>query len=135
MVRRRTETVGQRIRRLRDDKGVSLRDLGEPGMSDAYICRIELGQRDPSLRVIRKLAPKLGVSPLYLETGRDEVEVVLSRDVATELLSRVQSWMEHNEEHATDPIYAELASALQEVTYFDEVEAAHGRPALEAVSA
>jgi transcriptional regulator with XRE-family HTH domain len=34
--------------------------------------RIETGAREPSLRAIRKLAEKLGVTALYLETGSDD---------------------------------------------------------------
>ena len=38
-------------------------------MSYAYISRIEAGQRRPSVKAIRTLARKLGVSAQYLETG------------------------------------------------------------------
>jgi tetratricopeptide (TPR) repeat protein len=63
------ETIGQRLRRLRLEKGLSQRELAGPGVSYAYISRIEGGQRQPSLRAIRMLARKLGVSAQYLETG------------------------------------------------------------------
>ncbi|TMK89991.1 MAG: helix-turn-helix domain-containing protein [Actinobacteria bacterium] len=63
------ETIGQRLRRLRLEKGMSQRDLAGPGVSYAYISRIEGGQRQPSLRAIRVLARKLGLSAQYLETG------------------------------------------------------------------
>jgi tetratricopeptide (TPR) repeat protein len=63
------ETIGQRLRRLRLEKGLSQRDVAGPGVSYAYISRIEGGQRQPSLRAIRMLARKLGISPQYLETG------------------------------------------------------------------
>lgn len=63
------ETIGQRLRHLRLEKGLSQRELASPGVSYAYISRIEGGQRQPSLRAIRNLARKLGVSAQYLETG------------------------------------------------------------------
>jgi tetratricopeptide (TPR) repeat protein len=63
------ETIGQRLRRLRLEKGLSQRELAGPGVSYAYISRIEGGQRQPSLRAIRMLARKLGISAQYLETG------------------------------------------------------------------
>jgi transcriptional regulator with XRE-family HTH domain len=66
-----TETIGQRLRRLRLDRGLSQRALAEPGVSYAYISRIEAGTRQPSVKALRKLAPKLGVSADYLETGSD----------------------------------------------------------------
>jgi transcriptional regulator with XRE-family HTH domain len=65
------ETVGQRLRRLRHERGLSQRDLASPGVSYAYISRIEAGARRPSVKALRQLAPKLGVSVEYLETGRD----------------------------------------------------------------
>ena len=65
------ETVGQRLRRLRQERGLSQRDLASPGVSYAYISRIEAGARRPSVKALRQLAPKLGVSVEYLETGRD----------------------------------------------------------------
>ena len=65
------ETVGQRLRRLRQERGLSQRELASPGVSYAYISRIEAGARRPSVKALRKLAPKLGVSVEYLETGRD----------------------------------------------------------------
>src|SRR5438045_9671711 len=65
------ETVGQRLRRLRVDRGLSQRELSGPGVSYAYISRIEAGARRPSVKALRTLAPKLGVSVEYLETGSD----------------------------------------------------------------
>jgi tetratricopeptide (TPR) repeat protein len=65
------ETVGQRLRRLRLAKGFSQRELSGPGVSYAYISRIEAGTRTPSVKALRTLARKLNVSPEYLETGSD----------------------------------------------------------------
>jgi transcriptional regulator with XRE-family HTH domain len=65
-----TETVGQRIRRLRLSRGLSQRELAGPGVSYAYISRIEGGSRTPSLRALRYLAGRLGVDADYLEDGR-----------------------------------------------------------------
>lgn len=63
------ETVGQRIRRLRLERGLSQRTLSGPGISYAYISRIESGSRRPSLKAMRHLARRLGVDLEYLETG------------------------------------------------------------------
>jgi tetratricopeptide (TPR) repeat protein len=54
---------------------LSQRDLSSPGVSYAYISRIEAGARTPSVKALRKLSQKLGVSVEYLETGRDIREV------------------------------------------------------------
>src|SRR6059058_1784082 len=69
------ETVGARLKRLRLQLGLSQRDLSSPGVSYAYISRIEAGARTPSIKALRKLAQKLWVSVEYLETGRDIREV------------------------------------------------------------
>jgi tetratricopeptide (TPR) repeat protein len=66
-----TEGVGARLKRLRLARGFSQRDLSSPGVSYAYISRIEAGARTPSVKALRKLAQKLEVSVEYLETGRD----------------------------------------------------------------
>ena len=65
------ETIGARLKRLRLHRGLSQRDLSSPGVSYAYISRIEAGARTPSVKALRKLSQKLGVSVEYLETGRD----------------------------------------------------------------
>ena len=63
------ESIGARVRRLRLERGLSQRELAEPGVSYAYVSRIEAGERKPSLKALRILARKLGVSLEHLETG------------------------------------------------------------------
>jgi tetratricopeptide (TPR) repeat protein len=65
------ESIGQRLRRLRHERGLSQRELASPGVSYAYISRIEAGARRPSVKALRMLAKKLGVSADYLETGSE----------------------------------------------------------------
>src|SRR5881409_1687454 len=69
------EGVGARLKRLPVERGLSQRDLSSPGVSYAYISRIEAGARTPSVKALRKLSQKLGVSVEYLETGTDIREV------------------------------------------------------------
>lgn len=64
-----TETVGERVRRLRRERGLTQRDLAGDGVSYSYISRLETGERVPSLRVLRRIAERLGVSAELLETG------------------------------------------------------------------
>jgi tetratricopeptide (TPR) repeat protein len=68
---REHESIGVRLRRLRIERGLSQRALSSPGVSYAYISRIEGGMRQPSVKALRMLARKLGVSPEYLESGSD----------------------------------------------------------------
>jgi transcriptional regulator with XRE-family HTH domain len=77
--------VGERIRELRLARGLSQRAISEPGTSYAYISRIESGARQPSLKAIRTIASKLGVTPEYLETGEDPVHAVLDRHKLSDL--------------------------------------------------
>ena len=65
------ETIGQRLKRLRRERGLSQRELASPGVSYAYISRIEGGARRPSVKALRMLARKLGVTADYLETGSE----------------------------------------------------------------
>jgi transcriptional regulator with XRE-family HTH domain len=68
------ETIGQRLRSLRTDRGLSQRELSSPGVSYAYISRIEAGTRTPSVKALRMLAAKLGVPEEYLEYGEQPVD-------------------------------------------------------------
>lgn len=74
------ETIGRRLRRLRIERGLAQRELIGPGVSHAYVSRIEADLRTPSVKAIRKLAAKLGVSPDYLERGLD-VDVADEREL------------------------------------------------------
>jgi transcriptional regulator with XRE-family HTH domain len=77
--------VGERIRELRIARGLSQRAISETGISYAYISRIESGARQPSLKAIRAIAAKLGVTPEYLETGEDPVHAALDRHKLSDL--------------------------------------------------
>jgi transcriptional regulator with XRE-family HTH domain len=61
--------IGDRIRERRRELGLSQRDLSQPGISYACISLIESGQRRPSLKALRKLAPKVETTAHWLETG------------------------------------------------------------------
>jgi transcriptional regulator with XRE-family HTH domain len=74
------ETIGQRLKRLRQERGFSQRELAAPGVSYAYISRIEAGSRQPSVKALRKLAAKLGVAADYLETG-SELDPAAAREL------------------------------------------------------
>ena len=81
--RRNAETIGERIRRLREQKGLTQSALTGPGVTGAHVSRIEAGKREPSIKAIRRIARKLEVSPEYLETGvdittREELELALA---------------------------------------------------------
>jgi transcriptional regulator with XRE-family HTH domain len=62
--------VGVRIKTLRLERGLSQRELAAPGMSYAYLSRIEAGERTPSLSALIDLADRLETSALYLAIGK-----------------------------------------------------------------
>jgi len=56
-------TLGERIRRLRNGKELSLRGLAERAcMSHSFLSDIESGHRNPSAQVLKRIAKELGVS-------------------------------------------------------------------------
>lgn len=66
-----TETVGERIKRVRLEKRLTQRGISTTSVSYAYISRIEAGARTPSLSALREIAEQLDVTALYLETGEN----------------------------------------------------------------
>src|SRR5438067_12443871 len=66
---RQQETIGQRLKRLREERKLSHRAISGPGVSYAYVSKIENDIRKPTKKAIRVLAERLGVSARYLETG------------------------------------------------------------------
>jgi SOS regulatory protein LexA len=71
-------TVGENIRRLREERGINQRELAKKaGISHSYVSDVERGEAMPSLRFIEKIADALGVSPSALINRRGaEWEVI-----------------------------------------------------------
>src|SRR5919109_614748 len=125
-----SESVGARLKRLRMQKGLSQRDLSSPGVSYAYISRIEAGARTPSVKALRKLAQKLEVSVEYLETGRD------IRDVDDRELRLADAELELRLAENTEEAEVKLEGLLDEaVEAGDIVAATRARLALGLVAA
>lgn len=120
----RGESIGQRLKRLRLDRGLSQRELAAPGVSYAYISRIEAGTRQPSVKALRKLAAKLNVSADYLETG-SQLDANAERELRLselELAVRLGEW---------DGVEAPLQAAVEEsIAAGDRVAALRARVAL-----
>lgn len=59
--------VGMRIRQLRQEQGVSLRDFGKrAGVHPFHVMAIELGQLAANTKTLLSIATALGVAPLDL---------------------------------------------------------------------
>jgi len=72
-------TVGDRIRQRRLELELSQRELACEGVTYACISRLEANARTPSIKALRKLAPKLDVSVHWLETGKPDPAEDLAR--------------------------------------------------------
>jgi tetratricopeptide (TPR) repeat protein len=79
--------VGRRLKDARLAAGMSQRELSFPGCTAVYVCRIERGDRVPSLQVLRELARRLEVDEDFLATGIEggRVDGLLEADVALRL--------------------------------------------------
>jgi len=66
-----------RIRRLRIDRGMTLRDFGkQAGVHPLHVMAIELGQLATTTKTLRAIANALGVAPLDLlnhDTDNDDM--------------------------------------------------------------
>jgi transcriptional regulator with XRE-family HTH domain len=123
------ETIGQRLKRLRLDKGLSQRELAAPGVSYAYISRIEAGTRQPSVKALRRLAANLGISADYLETG-SKIDPAADREIRLsdlELAVRLGEW-----DGVEEPLNAAVAEALADG---DRASALRARVALATLAA
>lgn len=63
--------VGRRLRDARRAAGLNQRELAAGACSAGYVSRVELGDRIPSLQLLRVLGKRLGVSADWLATGAD----------------------------------------------------------------
>jgi transcriptional regulator with XRE-family HTH domain len=61
--------VGERIRRLRLERGLSQSELGQPRLSKGFISQVESGRSRPSPESLRFIAVRLGVPLLALLPG------------------------------------------------------------------
>ena len=92
--------LGQRVRRLRNERGLTQTELAAARVSKEYISQIETGKTRPTQQMLDWLAERLGVDPHYLVDG------VSDRD---------------HREHEAVVVRAE--EAVREKRYSDAVEA------------
>jgi transcriptional regulator with XRE-family HTH domain len=82
------ETLGDRIRRVRHERGMSLARVSGADFSRAFLHQVEHGQSQPSTRVLRVIAGRLGTEVDYLLEGRlPGVERELALEKARVLLA------------------------------------------------
>jgi len=103
----RNETLGQRIRRVRQERGFSLARVSGPDFSRAFLNQVELGRSQPSTRVLRVIAGRLGTEVDYLLEGRlpgverelavEKARVLVARGDARRALAALGSAVESTE--------------------------------------
>jgi transcriptional regulator with XRE-family HTH domain len=95
------ETLGQRIRRVRQERGMSLAKVSREDFSRAFLHQVEHGRSQPSTRVLRVIAGRLGTEVDYLLEGRlpgverelalEKGRVLLARGEARKALTALQA--------------------------------------------
>ena len=107
--------LGRRIRDARRTAGLTQSDLSGPGLSVAYLSRIEGGHRRPSLLVLALIADKLGTTVTDLVTAA-------SSDPHSELrldLARAEHEVESGQLHHACKHAVELATSARVAGYSD----------------
>jgi transcriptional regulator with XRE-family HTH domain len=66
-----TDGLGDRLRKLRVERGLAQSDLAREGLSASYVSLIEAGKRAPTVRALQQLAEALDTSVEYLRDGLD----------------------------------------------------------------
>lgn len=75
------ETLGDRVRRLRRERGLSLARVAGGDFSRAFLSQVELNKSRPSVRVLRVIADRLEAPVDYLLDGSTPT---LDREIALE---------------------------------------------------
>ena len=63
------ESLGDRVRKLRMERGMSLAKVAGADFSRAFLNQVELNKSRPSVRVLRVIADRLGTPVDYLLDG------------------------------------------------------------------
>jgi transcriptional regulator with XRE-family HTH domain len=83
-----TGVVGENLRRLRSQRGLSLEKLAQQsGVSRAMLGQIELGQSAPTINVLWKIASGLGVTFSALLTAQQRSGALVLRSQSARLLT------------------------------------------------
>ena len=91
------ETLGTRIRRLRTERGMSLAQVAGGDFSRAFLHQVETGKAQPSTRVLRVIASRLGSRVEFLLSGAPvlpELELRVERARIALLRSQHQETLE-----------------------------------------
>ncbi len=100
-------TLGDRVRRLRQERGLSLAKVARGDFSRAFLNQVEMGKARPSPRLLGIIAARLGTSPEYLLEGSqpllqgeitvERARLLLARGHPRRALAEVQPLLEGTE--------------------------------------
>jgi transcriptional regulator with XRE-family HTH domain len=129
----RQETLGQRIRRVRQERGMSLAKVSGGDFSRAFLNQVELGRSQPSTRVLRVIAGRLGTEVDYLLEGRlpnldrelalERARVLMARGQARRALEAIGEAVEASDWPLRTDARLCQAEALRAVGRTDEADA------------
>jgi transcriptional regulator with XRE-family HTH domain len=131
------ETMGQRIRRLRQERGMSLARVSGGDFSRAFLHQVEHGRNQPSTRVLRVIANRLGTEVDYLLDGRlpgverelalERARVLVARGDARRALSALAPAADSSEWPLAADVLLCRAEALRMLERHDEAGAVISR--------
>ncbi len=125
-----SKRLGSVIRRLRIGQGMSQRDLAQKArVTPGYIAQLEASAKEPSPKVLQRLARALGVPAAELKRGEDremKIVTVKLKESAKEILFTDVARIE-NKPHRLELYGPELSDPLAE---FDKADVAtwYSRP-------
>lgn len=106
-----TERCGVRIRQLREQQGISVRDLAKRmQIKHQALSQIELGRGNPTLGTLVKIAKALGVKTRDLITDEDGQALFFARDTVMIAKSQLFDW--RLDDQAIEACLAELRQKL-----------------------
>src|SRR5689334_4036093 len=104
----RASQVGDRVRELRRQRGLTQAELGAERFSKEYVSQVELGKTRPSAAALEWFGERLGVDPLEL-AGESSGAVRAACEAA---VARAEAAVEaHRYAEAVDALDAARASA------------------------
>jgi len=88
--------VGPKIREIREQLGLSQKQLAGEDMTRSYISLIEKGRAVPSQRMLKIIARRLNTPMEYFLEGNTETDT----DIGEAVLDKAKSYFEENNDHA-----------------------------------
>jgi len=129
----RQESLGERIRRLRQQRGLSLAKVSGEDFSRAFLNQVEMGRSQPSTRVLRVIAGRLGTEVDYLLEGRppnldrelalERARILVARGQARRALSALAEAVDATDWQLRADVRLCQAEALRAIGSSEEADA------------